>query len=129
MAVAGRKPKPAALKLVTGNPGKRPIPDEAPEIDIRESPLQPHRKLTAAQRRLWDRFINTAWWLSDHDAPKAYMWVCLQSEFDKKPSDMNANRITQLRTLGSELGLDPSIRSRLGVSGGKKKDPADKFFS
>lgn len=129
MAVSGRKPKPAALKLVTGNPGKRPIPEEAPEIDIREAPLKPHRKLTVAQKSLWDRFINTAWWLSDHDVPKAYMWVCLQSEFDKKPSDMNANRITQLRTLGSELGLDPSIRSRLGVSGGKKKDPADKFFN
>lgn len=27
MATAGRKPKPPQLKLVTGNPGKRPIPD------------------------------------------------------------------------------------------------------
>ncbi len=29
--MAGRRPKPAALKLVTGNPGGRPIRDDEPE--------------------------------------------------------------------------------------------------
>lgn len=130
MAVRGTKPKSPALKLVTGNPGKRPIADEsAPEIEVREKPLEPHRKLTKAQRFLWDRFINTAWWLNEHDVAKAYMWVCLQVQFEKKPEDMNSNKIGQLRILGSELGLDQSARARLGINGGTKKDPADKFFS
>lgn len=128
MAVAGRKPKPVALKVVQGNPGRRPLPEATTDVLMRESPLEPPKKLTKAQRVLWDRFINTAWWLSDHDVPMAYMWVCLQSEHDKAPKDMIAARIAQLRALGSELGLARAARDRLGITGGKKQDPADKFF-
>jgi len=127
MAISGRKPKAVELKLVTGNPGHRNIP-EGSEIEVRESPLVSVRKLTKPQQRLWDRFINTAWWLTDHDVPKAYCWVCLQAEHDKAPAKMIAARITQLRVLGSELGLDPASRARMGTASGKKKDPTAKFF-
>ena len=140
MAVRGNKPKPPALKLVTGNPGRRPVPGgggaEDPtteaaasaKVPFREHALEPHRKLSKSQQLLWDRFINTAWWLEEHDIPKAFMWVCLQAEYDRKPGEMIAARIAQLRVLGSELGMDVSARGRLGVEGGKKKDPTDKFF-
>ncbi len=130
MALSGRKPKPPALKLVTGNPGHRPIEGtgDAAAPPVREAPLVPHRKLTKAQRALWDRFIETAWWLTDHDVPKAYAWVCLQAEYDKAPVKMVAARIAQLRVLGNELGFDPSERGRLGISSGQRKDAADEFF-
>src|SRR5690606_6908213 len=115
MAVRGTKPKPPALKLVTGNPGKRPIAgaaagggDQAPHM--REDPLEPPKKLTKAQAALWKRFIDTAWWLGEHDVTKAYMWVCLQAEYIRSPTNMVAARIAQLRVLGTELGLDPSAR-------------------
>jgi len=32
--MAGRRPKPRALKLITGNPGRRPIPDDEPEPEL-----------------------------------------------------------------------------------------------
>src|SRR3990167_4209217 len=32
--MAGRRPKPRALKLITGNPGRRPIPDDEPEREL-----------------------------------------------------------------------------------------------
>jgi len=128
MATRGTKPKPPALKVVTGNPGNRPIPGKNTEIEFREKPLDPPKKLTKVQQRHWDRFINTAWWLTDHDVPKAYTWVCLWSEFLRKPSDMNSARVSQMRILASELGLDPGERARMGVGSGEKKNPNDKYF-
>lgn len=135
MAVRGAKPKPHSLKVVTGNPGKRPLPaddtdDEGklPEGAVREEPLEPPKRLTKLQERHWRRFIDKAWWLTDHDVPKAYAWVCLWCEFLSKPKDMNSARISQMRILASELGLDPGERARMGVSGGSKENPNDKFF-
>ncbi len=46
MAVSGNRKKPAYLKAVTGNPGKRPIEDvDAPEIKVREELLEPPKNL------------------------------------------------------------------------------------
>lgn len=128
MATRGAKTKPAELKLVTGNPGHRPI-DTEPKIEIRETPLVSHKPLTPDQQTLWGRFIDTAWWLTDHDVPKAYIWVCLQTEYDDAPGEMSAAMIAQLRVLGSELGLDAAARAKIGANGGKKKDAADQFFT
>lgn len=127
MATKGRKQKPVALKLVTGNPGKRPLPGTE-GVEVREEPLVPPVSLNEAQQSLWDRYINKAWWLDDHDAPKAFMWCALEAEFELCPADMTASRIAQLRALGSELGFDPSSRARMAGSGGKQNDPADKYF-
>lgn len=126
MAIRGQKPKPNALKLVTGNPGKRPI--DPAEVEVRESPLLPPKELTESEQRLWDRFIDSAWWLSDHDSAKAYMWVSLESEFEECPREMNSARIGQLRSLGSELGFDPSARARMPSGEPKNNDPAEKYF-
>jgi hypothetical protein len=100
MATAGTRPKSAALRLVTGNAGKRPLPAEPPAT--RDAPLEPPRKLTKPQQRLWSQFIAKAWWLGDTDAHKAFMWVCLAAEHDRAPGKMIAARLAQLRVLGSE---------------------------
>jgi len=34
--MAGRKPKPTALKIIEGNPGKRPLNKNEPKPDIFE---------------------------------------------------------------------------------------------
>jgi len=123
----GRRPTNPHLKLVTGNPGRRQIPT-APAPEARSTPLEPPKKLNVAQRRLWDRFIETATWLTDFDVPKAYMWVCLQAEHDRAPAKMLAARLTQLRLLAAELGLDPGARSRMAIPPPESKSPADEFF-
>lgn len=51
----GRKPKPTALKLLDGNPGKRPIAPDEPR-PIVEAPLCPEH-LTAEARTEWDRIV------------------------------------------------------------------------
>jgi len=132
MAKPGRKSTPAHLKVVTGNPGKRPIVED-PAADVpsdADNGLDPCGRLLKSEKDLWDRFIRRATWLTDFDVPAAYKWVKLQAEFIKKPGDMVASRIAQIRALENELGLNPSSRQyRSGTSGKKEsKDPADEFF-
>ncbi len=128
MATRGARPKPTALRLVSGNAGKRPIPANDPRPG--GAPAKP-KDLTGRASELWDLRIAPAFWLAEADTDKAAMWCLLQAEFYKSKGKMIAARIGQLRALGSELGFDPSSRTRLGASGGKpekKDDPASEFF-
>ena len=127
MAVRGAKPKAPHLKLIEGNPGKRPIiADPAAEqpADF-DNGLEPLRKLKKRQRELWDGYIRRASWLTEFDIPRAFMWVELHAQFEADPAGMIAGKIAQLRALGSELGLDPGSRVRLNVGGGKTKSKFD----
>ena len=53
--MAGRRPKPAALKLVTGNPGKRPINTDEP-VAVPGWPDKP--KLGKFASEEWDRLAT-----------------------------------------------------------------------
>lgn len=53
----GRKPKPKHLRVVEGNPGKRSLPDRAPEPK-RVMPPKP-KNLSKRQSDLWDRLADT----------------------------------------------------------------------
>jgi hypothetical protein len=127
MAIRGKKPTATILKLVTGNPGHRPLAKDEPTPT---GPVERPAKLKKAIAKYWDTWISRAFWLTWADSPKALMWCHLQAEFEKSPAGMVSARIAQLRALGSELGLDPASRQRLGTkdNGGKKKDPASKYL-
>lgn len=126
MATRGRKPTATVLRLVRGNPGKRAVATTAPLSD--GAPVKPAR-LKGRAGQLWDEFVATAPWLGRHDGPKALVWCHLQARFERKPGDMAASMIAQLRACGSELGLDPGSRQRIGArKPDGPKDPADGYF-
>lgn len=75
----------------------------------------------------WQRYIDPLYWLTTADETKAVMWCHLRREFLKDPVKMLANRIRELRLLGSELGLDPDARTRISTGGKKPKDDFSKF--
>lgn len=145
MAISGRKPTRLELKLITGNPGKRPLPQRKPDSE-QTAPGGPVEKpkLKKAASAVWDRFIARAHWLTWADGPKAVMFCHLTVEYDKDPLAMIASRIAQLRALQSELGFDQATRDRMGISiptgrapqqqdqpDGAKKEPvtaAQKYF-
>lgn len=122
MAMRGRKPTATVVKLATGNRGRRPIPTGEP---MPGGAIEKPDTLEGAPSVLWDRFIARAFWLTWADGPKALMWVHLQAEFERGPGEMQSARIGQLRALGSELGLDPAARARLGAKGSSAARPAD----
>lgn len=127
MAIRGAKPTATVLKLITGNPGKRDLPKGEP---VPVGQIEKPKRMPRAASVLWDRFIARAFWLTWADGPKALMWCHLQSEFEKSPTLMLSSRIAQLRALGSELGMDPASRARLGAKDpdGKQKDAAAKYL-
>jgi hypothetical protein len=131
MATRGRKPTATVLRLITGNPGHRPIARDEPRPT---GALERPAKLSKTVGRLWDTWIARCFWLTWADSPKALMWCHLQAEFERSPKNMTASRIGQLRALGSELGLDPGSRARLGTKGGtgakpETKDKAAKYLT
>jgi len=126
MAIRGRKPKPVALHVVGGtlNTTRHAAAQNAP--DAGGSSVRP-AKLKKREGELWDQYIETAFWLSSHDSAKAHQWCVLFAQWEKKPAEMTAAYFGQLRSLGSELGLDPASRMRMGGSG-KAKKSKDEFF-
>lgn len=133
MAETGRKPKPSFLKVISGNPGKRPIRREMSSavLEAMDNGLEAPAGCSTRQLELWNSYVRKAPWLTCLDVPRAFMWVCLHSLFQAAPDEMSAGKISQLRALGSELGLDPASRSRLGagLDDGKAKDPASQYFT
>lgn len=49
----GRKPKPTQLRIIRGNPGKRPLPEHEAQAEPKLPPPLPH--LSAAAKKEWRR--------------------------------------------------------------------------
>lgn len=122
MAVRGQKPKAEVIRLVTG---RKPLTTGAPQAKGRPRPPIPMAGRPAA---LWNRYIAKSWWLADADSPKAWLWCQLQAQAEEDPAAFLSARIAQLRALGSELGLDPASRARMGTAP-PDTDGADSYFS
>lgn len=108
MTRRGRPPKPSHLKLVTGNPGKRPIQEDWVKPKARVKPLAPPEHLDALAAKEWKRLagqLTTLGTLTDIDraAFSAYcqawsIYVHAQEAIDdlarKDDSGMGAMLIT-----------------------------------
>lgn len=146
--MAGRKPKPTNLKLLTGNPGKRPINKSEPKPD-RCIPAPPEH-LSKHALVEWGRITEHLFRLGllsdvDRAALAAYCqtygrWVEAEGELKAsglmiKTTNGNviqsplvgiANKAMELmHKFLTEFGMTPSSRSRIGVkpSGEEKQNP------
>jgi P27 family predicted phage terminase small subunit len=144
----GRKPIPTALKLITGNPGKRAINAHEPEprSDLTQAPDW----LTDRQRATWTDVIGLAppGLLKDIDASVFTVWVVaydLYQEASDKVSRTGmlikapntgvpmqspylaiVNKQAQIMMkAAAEMGFTPASRSRVSVkqTGSKAGDP------
>jgi P27 family predicted phage terminase small subunit len=134
----GRRPKPTRLKLLTGNPGKRPLntDEPMPEIAIPECPVE----LGPVARQEWDRMAPQLASLRilthlDRAALAAYcgayaMWAEATESIQKygtmvksptgypvqSPYVSIANRQAEIMMrIASEFGFTPASRSRISV--------------
>ena len=123
------KRKPTALKIVTGNPGKRPLPENEPDP---QGEVKKPAFVKGKAGRLWKLRapeLERLGVLRSVDVEMFGAWCCLMAEFEESPRNFNAARFAQLRALASSFGLEPSSRSRISVPKPKKTDGAEKYFS
>lgn len=127
MGVRGPKPKPTHLKLVEGNAGKRALPTDEPTPDGK--PVKP-KWLKGRGAALWDEVLTFAFWLTVADSYKLAGWCDRQAQFERERKTWTAADRREHRSSGSELGLDPASRARMGKppDGGKKNDPSSQYF-
>jgi len=149
---AGRKPKPTHLKLIAGNPGKRPLDTAAePQPDAVDENLQPPPWVSGEGRAVWavefPKLVRNGM-ISDIDlnafarycqAQGRYLvaqsYVAKQGEVLISPSGFPiqnpylaiSNKAEELaHKAETEFGMTPSSRSRVSSTSTKKK--ANRFL-
>lgn len=150
--MVGRKPKPTHLKILEGNPGKRPINTNEPK----PRPIAPKcpRGLSAAAKREWERvapLLERCGLLTEIDmaALAAYCtlygrWIEAETTVRKEgliilspngypqqsPHLQIANRcLDQMKTYLVEFGMTPSSRTRISVNSSESsEDPMESLL-
>jgi len=157
--MAGRKPKPTKLKLVQGNPGKRPLNDAEPQPES-GAPACPAwlDKISKAKWRSVAPELEKIGVLTKIDGAtlaaycKNYSrWVVAEKILTEKGTTYESKTakgtiirvrpelkiaeeaMRQMRAFASEFGLTPSSRTRLKGTSGQINLPGmdddEKFFS
>lgn len=148
----GRRPKPTRMKLLTGNPGKRPMnkDEPMPEATIPECPAA----LGPVARQEWDRLAGELGKLKlltnlDRAALAAYcgayaLWAESTEAIQKygtmvkspsgypiqSPYVSIANRQAEIMMrIASEFGFTPASRSRISTPAQNSADLFDLFKS
>ena len=148
----GRKPTPTPLKLLRGNPGRRPLRDDEPRPKPHLPAAPSH--LGAAAKKEWRRAGRmlvqlglvseldraafaaycTVWgrWVEAEEALRTY-GVMMKSPNGfpvQSPYLAVANRaMEQMRSLLAEFGMSPASRTRVsGVTREDGHDPLDAFL-
>jgi P27 family predicted phage terminase small subunit len=150
----GRKPKPSYLKILAGNPGRRPLNNREPQ-PTRKTPACPghlDREARIEWRRickeldkvglltLVDRAVVAgycqAWsrWVRAENMLRESGEVLESAEGGRyqNPWLAVANKaLEQVHKFSALLGLDPSSRSRLKASPSApaNDDPAERYFA
>jgi P27 family predicted phage terminase small subunit len=135
----GRKPKPTALKLIEGNPGKRPIHGREPQPPASQPTCPVHLSPTAKAE--WKRLAQSLNGIglltqADRAALAAYCqaygrWVEAERKLAETPTLLKtpagyvqpspwlgiaSKQLELMAKFMVELGLTPSSRSRLAIS-------------
>lgn len=141
---AGRPPKPIEQKRMLGNPGKRPLPDQA-DIQILPGIIEipePSRPLLTYGQELWERVWSAgASWISPQTDVELLLMTCemvderwnLRIQVMKNDDSRMRRSLRQLEhqiiSNLSLLGFTPADRSRLGVAEVKARSKLEELLS
>lgn len=144
----GAKPIPTTMKLLAGNPGKRPLNDAEPQYEL--STPTPPEELSAQALKEWERLclmLAEAGVLTDADVPALQVYIShydrwLEAEKSikregsviKTPFGPKTNpwlKISREATASMlkilvEFGMTPSSRTRIKTGPKKELEPDDR---
>lgn len=148
--MAGRKPKPTALKALQGNPGKRPLNEREPKPKVKR-PSAP-RFLEGEAKKEWNRMVKLLLPLKlisevDRAALAAYCqawarWIDAEQHIQRDGMVVSTDKgnliqspyvgiansaMKQMRAFLVEFGMTPSSRSRVSVPTDDDADPYENF--
>lgn len=144
MATRGRPPKPVEQKRLTGNPGKRALPNQSTVVALPSAYgiPEPHRPLQKPGLELWERIWGLAnTWLSPSTDGELLLMTCellderwnlrIQVLRDNRPEERKALRELDRQLVNnlSLLGFSPVDRSRLGVAEVKRASKLEELRS
>ena len=145
---SGRKSKPTLLKLVTGNPGRRPLNQGEPEPASGE--LVAPDWLDSDAKEKWLEVLDHCPWITPADGDMLALYcdafsrylmaqkLAIQGPLAKTPEGRAVKSpawtvlneaFKQMRSAGSEMGLSPSACSGIGGGKSQKDALAEKYFS
>jgi hypothetical protein len=141
---AGRPPKPTEQKRLTGNPGKRSLPDKT-EVEVlpaADTPPEATRPLLKPGLALWDRVwaagIN---WVSPETDLELLLMTCemVDERWNLRIKVMQTDDMQMARRLDnltrlivsnlSLLGFSPADRARLGVAEVKTRSKIEELIA
>lgn len=144
MAQMGRPPKPAEIKRLTGNPGKRKLPNER-EIVLLPAALEapePTRPLLRYGREVWDKVWEVGVnWISPNTDIELLLMTCemIDERWNLRVKVMQTDDPKLRRGLReldkqiinnlSLLGFTPADRSRLGWAEVKAKSKLEELLA
>lgn len=147
--MAGRKPKPSALRALEGNPGKRPLPKNEPAFSGKMPSCPKHidqvgnkewrrilkillkaRVVTAADMSIIAAYADSysRWVEASIFVKKDGLVVSAPSGYPVQNPYLNIinKSLDQMKAFAVELGLTPSSRTRISALVAEvKEDPLD----
>lgn len=127
--MAGRRPKPTALKGIVGT--IRPDRAREAEPEPPEGVIVMPEFLKYREKELWVQYepiLTAMGTLTVADVPNFAAWCVLMAEFESAKAKTKSSDIAQMRMLAAGLGMDASARAKLGTVSKPKKDPTRKYF-
>ena len=141
---AGRPTKPAEIKRLTGNPGKRALLEQSAIMLIPQSTQtpEPARPLLKYGQELWDSVWESGInWISTNTDLEILLMTCeliderwnlrVRVMTDNNPKDRRGLRELDKQIVSNLglLGFTPSDRSRLGVAEVKKMSKLEELMA
>ena len=141
---AGRPTKPIEQKRLTGNPGKRALPEQSAIMLIPQASQtpEPARPLLKYGQELWDRVWESGInWISPNTDLEILLMTCeliderwnlrVRVMTDNNPKDRRGLRELDKQIVSNLglLGFTPSDRSRLGVAEVKKMSKLEELMT
>ena len=149
--MAGRRPTPTKLKVISGNPGHRPLPQDEPQPEIKQP--DPPEWLSGEALREWNRVVPELFKLkliSEIDRSGIVAYCVAYGQYVRAQGDIktlgaiivttNGNIIQNpavgiantsvdiMRKFLIEFGMTPASRSKVSAPGKKKaKDGWEDF--
>lgn len=146
--MAGRKPKPTRMKLLQGNPGRRPLPENEPQPKAAERTPNVPAWLDGDAKAIWREHARDLWEVGlltqiDREAlavlcettalyrtavemirAQGVVWTSPETGYTQQSAwaTVRNQTLSKMQSLWAEFGMTPASRTRIEVEKPEKEE-------